>query len=399
MNYRLGELGFFSANHSSAPGNNGLKDQAEALRWVHRNIHHFGGNPAKVTIYGCSAGGASVHYQMISPTTNGLFQSAISSSGAVPLPWSLQTHDVLHMSRELASSLNCVYEEVNTMMACLRNKSVNEIMDQVNVKLTKGGYPTNFPISAVIEVPHRGAFLSEHPLTLMRKGRIKHIPWLITMAESEGATFDITDMFFNKTKLNEVNSYWNEIMPVIFKYKNIKSEYQKDYISAAIRKYYLKNELLSNQTARRFFQALGDRIFYNGIIETTKLYSAASLGDTYCYKLYYRETPSHPESNRKNYGCLHCDDESYIIKYDTEKFEWKIKKDPDMRRLLTSSIVAFMKNGNPNNPEVELKWEPISKNGVMSCLGIYSYTVQRMEDIENYNTTRFWKSLPLMPIY
>lgn len=54
-----------------APGNNGLKDQTEALRWVQRNIRYFGGNPAKVTIYGNSAGGASVHFQMISPSTRG----------------------------------------------------------------------------------------------------------------------------------------------------------------------------------------------------------------------------------------------------------------------------------------------------------------------------------------
>lgn len=58
--------------HPAAPGNNGLKDQAEALRWVQRNIRYFGGNPAKVTIYGHSAGAASVHFQMISPRTRGI---------------------------------------------------------------------------------------------------------------------------------------------------------------------------------------------------------------------------------------------------------------------------------------------------------------------------------------
>lgn len=55
------------------PGNNGLKDQVAALRWVHNNIVQFGGNPASVTISGCSAGGASVHYHMLSPLSDGMY--------------------------------------------------------------------------------------------------------------------------------------------------------------------------------------------------------------------------------------------------------------------------------------------------------------------------------------
>lgn len=53
------------------PGNLGLLDQAEGLRWVQRNIQHFGGDPDKVTIFGESAGGASVHYHILSPLTKG----------------------------------------------------------------------------------------------------------------------------------------------------------------------------------------------------------------------------------------------------------------------------------------------------------------------------------------
>lgn len=55
------------------PGNNGLKDQSAALKWVHHNIVKFGGNPASVTIAGSSAGGASVHYHFLSTSSNGLY--------------------------------------------------------------------------------------------------------------------------------------------------------------------------------------------------------------------------------------------------------------------------------------------------------------------------------------
>lgn len=64
-------IGFLSTEDEVLPGNLGLLDQAEGLRWVQRNIQHFGGDPDTVTIFGESAGGASVHYHLLSPLTKG----------------------------------------------------------------------------------------------------------------------------------------------------------------------------------------------------------------------------------------------------------------------------------------------------------------------------------------
>ncbi|XP_047106565.1 venom carboxylesterase-6-like [Schistocerca piceifrons] len=87
INYRLGLLGFLSTNDDVVPGNMGLKDQVEALRWVQRNIAAFGGDPDKVTIFGQSAGGASIHYHVLSPMSKGLFKNAIAMSGSALNPW------------------------------------------------------------------------------------------------------------------------------------------------------------------------------------------------------------------------------------------------------------------------------------------------------------------------
>jgi para-nitrobenzyl esterase len=88
INYRLGRLGFFShpvltreGADGGRVGNYGLMDQIAALRWVKRNARAFGGDPSRVTIFGQSAGGASVLALMVSPEARGLFQRAISQSG------------------------------------------------------------------------------------------------------------------------------------------------------------------------------------------------------------------------------------------------------------------------------------------------------------------------------
>lgn len=85
-NYRLGRFGFFahpalSAEAGRGTGNFWLADQILALDWVRRNIARFGGDPARVTVLGCSAGGSSVNALMASPAARGLFHRAAAHSG------------------------------------------------------------------------------------------------------------------------------------------------------------------------------------------------------------------------------------------------------------------------------------------------------------------------------
>ncbi|KAJ3021083.1 hypothetical protein HKX48_009256 [Thoreauomyces humboldtii] len=88
LNYRLGPFGFLAHPDLSqegghdASGNYGILDQQAALRWVHDNIAHFGGDPDQVVVGGQSAGSASALDTMWSPLTKGLVHGVIAESGA-----------------------------------------------------------------------------------------------------------------------------------------------------------------------------------------------------------------------------------------------------------------------------------------------------------------------------
>ena len=92
VNYRLNIFGFLALPELSAEapykgsGNYGLLDQNAALKWVQKNIASFGGDPAKVTIAGESAGSIAVSAQMASPLSKKLFAGAIGESGAAINP-------------------------------------------------------------------------------------------------------------------------------------------------------------------------------------------------------------------------------------------------------------------------------------------------------------------------
>ncbi|QJY47622.1 carboxylesterase/lipase family protein [Pseudonocardia broussonetiae] len=78
LNYRVGIEGF--AQLDGAPANRGLLDQVAALEWVRENVRGFGGDPARVTVFGQSAGGGSVAALRAMPRAAGLFRRAVAQS-------------------------------------------------------------------------------------------------------------------------------------------------------------------------------------------------------------------------------------------------------------------------------------------------------------------------------
>ena len=85
FNYRLGALGYLDFTRYSSglrlfESNLGLRDQVALLGWVRENIAAFGGDAARVTVFGESAGGNAVTTLMATPSARGLFAGAIAQS-------------------------------------------------------------------------------------------------------------------------------------------------------------------------------------------------------------------------------------------------------------------------------------------------------------------------------
>ncbi|GAC1450707.1 MAG: carboxylesterase family protein [Chitinophagaceae bacterium] len=143
VNYRLNIFGFFAHPELSAEspykgsGNYGLLDQNAALKWVQKNIEVFGGDPAKVTIAGESAGSIAVSAQMASPLSKGLFAGAIGESGAGINP----TLSPVPMAEAEKTGLDFAKNAGAPTLAQLRAMSTQEIYELYS-NSKRFGFPT-----------------------------------------------------------------------------------------------------------------------------------------------------------------------------------------------------------------------------------------------------------------
>jgi len=121
IQYRLGLTGWLDLEplggeayrHSK---NAGQFDQLEALKWIKANCANFGGNPENITIFGESAGGASVLSLMVLPSAKGLFNKVIAQSG---------TFDY-HRTRERCDRTTRRFTDVANVSSIAEVQAMNE---------------------------------------------------------------------------------------------------------------------------------------------------------------------------------------------------------------------------------------------------------------------------------
>ncbi|XP_068067299.1 bile salt-activated lipase-like [Anomalospiza imberbis] len=160
INYRLGPLGFLSTGDENLPGNYGLKDQHMAIAWVKRNIKAFGGDPDNITIFGESAGAASVSLQTLSPKNKGLFKRAISQSGVGVCSWAIQ-RDPLVWAKKLGEKVGCSTDNTTVLANCLRISDPKALTLAYHLQLTHLPMPLvhTLALSPVVD----GDFLPDMP--------------------------------------------------------------------------------------------------------------------------------------------------------------------------------------------------------------------------------------------
>ncbi len=184
INYRLGALGFLAHPALSADadqlGNYGLADQQAALRWVRDNIAAFGGDPAKVTIAGESAGAISVCDHLVAPESAGLFRGAIMQSGPCQAQAGLPAAE--RISTDYAAKVGCA--DMRSAARCLRDLPADRLV---------GGPPYVRIGANVLTGPVTGTSrLPAAPQTVLGRGTTTRVPVLIGNTADEFTLFVAT---------------------------------------------------------------------------------------------------------------------------------------------------------------------------------------------------------------
>ncbi|KAF2884977.1 hypothetical protein ILUMI_21198 [Ignelater luminosus] len=177
INYRLNVFGFLCFENQDVRGNMGLLDQYFAMLWVRENIRYFGGDPDKVTLYGHSAGAASVALHMISPRTAGFFQRTIISSGAATSPWHFTTN-AKSASFEIVRVLGCLSSYLPSILQCLRSRSTQDLLKAYEEYQQSGNYSSMLLPVMDIFLPENDRYLPTMPETAFKSGTYMQVPIL-----------------------------------------------------------------------------------------------------------------------------------------------------------------------------------------------------------------------------
>lgn len=380
LNYRLGALGFLCIDDTSldVPGNAGLKDQTMALRWVKENISYFNGDPNNVTIFGVSAGGAAVQFQILSPSAKGLFHKAIMQSGSALNPWAWGQKN----SVELANLLKPGIKTEKEALEILVNAPVADLYS-ASIKITDNLLDSSKrrPFGPVVEKPNPTAFLTDNPIDILTSGSFSQVPLIQGVAANEGLIYEFLK---NTTKIdpNEIPDYgisWQlSLKKNSQEYENIKNK---------IMEHYFKNGLTSDA----IYEYLGDTMFIIGKTESLKLSVQHSSKPVYNYVLSLM-----PESTMKFRKLFKVPDSSTGAHHGAELtllFDTQIIQLTDECIQASKKFVkmwsSFAKNGIPSTDDI--KWDPVTNPEELVYLDISENSQMKKNPFSR--NVQFWNEV------
>ncbi|XP_050504983.1 juvenile hormone esterase isoform X1 [Diabrotica virgifera virgifera] len=362
ITYRVGLLGFLSIEDESldVPGNAGLKDQVLALKWVQRNIRNFNGDPNNITIFGESAGGASVEFLLLSPSAKGLFHKAILQSGSTLNPWTLKNSPATEFA-EFTKLHNLPDIDI---LKSLRRMTVRELYDQQNQYIKSKKLFVDFGlITPVIEKPNPTAFLTEKPIDIIQSGKYNNVPVIMGYTDSEGLLLD----FLSALGMNGAKE--GEDIPIeqILPYEtNLTDAQQVKRLVEKLRNFYRPE---ADPVGR--INLSTDALFAAGIITSAKNQAKVSKNPVYFYRFSLDAGLNMLKKmvNDTRPGACHGDELGYLFKnlLTTDIGD----EDKTYIHRMVTLWTNFAKYGNPTPPgnNLNIEWKPI-QNGQLNFLDI-----------------------------
>uniref|UniRef100_A0A0N4ZSR4 Carboxylic ester hydrolase n=1 Tax=Parastrongyloides trichosuri TaxID=131310 RepID=A0A0N4ZSR4_PARTI len=356
INYRVTVFGFLYMGREEAPGNMGLWDQLMAMKWVHKHIEAFGGDPDLITIFGESAGAASVSMHMLSDKSAPYFKRAIIQSGSATAPWALENRKVaLHRALVVFEHMKCGnitrnLEEVDMdkVLECFMKASAKKILDSEWTPVMEFA---DFPWVPVVD----GDFLVEQASTSLKEGRFKKTDLLAGSNLDEAIYFIVyqlgdifpPDEFFVKKDFIRTRESWMKSIHNLLPRQFLKNSLA---MSAIIHEYEPNNLPVNPHSWMDSIEKmLGDLLFTCNVNEFALAHTMHG-GSTYYYMFSHRASQqTWPEWM----GVLHGYEINFIFgePYNTDKFSYS-KEEQELASRFMRYWANFARTGNPNkNPD------------------------------------------------
>ncbi|XP_066997937.2 juvenile hormone esterase [Anabrus simplex] len=366
FNYRLGPLGFLSTGDSALPGNYGLKDAVEVLRWIQRNIESFGGNRDLVTVYGYSSGGAMAQSLTMSPLTKGLFHRVIFESGSALHHWAFKSSPIQE-ARQVAKLIGCPSSDSSSGVAeCVASASAKELVETLySFPYWAVKFPT--PYGLVVEVQDDDSdppFLTEPPLQLLRKGHALKIPAITgnTAAES----IFLAAMINKSDELRkELDEHFDRTVLKSFIPGNISEEFVRE-----VKQFYFHRGSAKEATLEQLIQLISDITINYNSYQSSVEFAAATEVSVYMYLFSFQGRVSSIVTGNINptpLGVAHGDDLLYIFGTGLD-FPGGGPNSEEAKTIMrvTKMLADFALKGDPtpkSNNLIPVKWLPLLEGG------------------------------------
>ncbi|XP_049836566.1 venom carboxylesterase-6-like [Schistocerca gregaria] len=389
MNYRLAALGFLSLEDELIPGNAGLKDQQMALQWVQRNIASFGGDPAKVSIGGESAGGCSSSHHFITPKSAGLFRAVMIQNGQSVSPWGI-FQNARGMAFRLGALLGLQTNDSQELAAFLRQQDATLFIDRLDELLTEDEKArlSHLGFAPVVEPDVEGAIVTEHPIKVLKEGRFNKVPVITGVTSGEGLLFVTNEGLLADPA--ELQNFNDKFEVATAPHVHLPTAEERIDATRKIHDFYFGDGDITLDDAQGLVDLGTDQHFAEPTDSLVRYVSQLSDQPVYYYLFDYRGA----SGGNTTYGTPHAAETKFLFLNTASTVEW----DPNtlegaLRQRMVDTWSNFIKFGDPNAGNDSVRWEPFSVSSPNFLHITEEYSLEQNKDKERMD---FWhENIPM----